>query len=170
MFIGDIFLLIEMAHKTKKTLTRAQLKKVRAENAKRVKRVKEVKRKEEGKKETKRSRRGMKALKEIKKFQSSTELLIRKLPFQRLVRELIQARQSDLKVQGLAVKALQEAGKIFLVGLLEQVNLCKIHAKHVTIMPKDIQLARRIRGILEGNNLMFDLYSDKINHFFRNFG
>ena len=44
------------------------------------------------------------------------------------------------------MKALQEVGEIFLVGVLEQVNLCAIHAKHVTIMPKDIQLARRIRG------------------------
>ena len=89
---GNMFLLIEMARKTKRTLTRAELKKVWEENAKRVKRVEEVKRKEEGKKEVKKSRRGMKALKEIKKFQSSTELLIRKLPIQRLVKELIQAR------------------------------------------------------------------------------
>ena len=93
MFIGNMFLLIEMAHKTKKTLTRVQLKKVWEENAKRVKRVEEVKSKgEEGKKEARKSRRGMKALKEIKKFHSLTELLIRKLPFQRLVKELIQAR------------------------------------------------------------------------------
>ena len=147
VLIGNIFLLIEMARKTRRTLTRAELKKVREENAKRVKRVEEIKRKEkEGKKEDRKSRRGMKALKEIKKFQSSTDLLIQKLPFQRLVRELIQARWNDLKVQGLAVKALQEAGEIFLVGLLEQVNLCAIHAKCMTIMMKDIQLARRIRG------------------------
>ena len=88
----------------------------------------------------------MKALKEIKKFQSLTELLIQKLPFQRLVKELIQAKQNDLKVQGLAMKALQEAGEIFLMGFLEQVNLGIIDAKCVMIMPKDIQLARRIRG------------------------
>ena len=60
----------------------------------------------------------MKALKEIRSFQSSTELLVRRLPFQRLVKELIQVRQEDLEVQGLAVKALQEA-EAFLVGLLE---------------------------------------------------
>ena len=53
---------------------------------------------------------------------------------------------NDLKVKGLAMKAFQEVGEIFLVGLLEQANLCAIHAKHVAIMPKDIQLARRIRG------------------------
>ena len=88
----------------------------------------------------------MKALKEIRKFQLLTELLICKLLFQRLVKELIQARWNDLKIHGLAIKALHEAGETFLVGLLEQVNLCAIHVKHVTIMPKDIQLARRIRG------------------------
>ena len=89
----DMFLLIEMACKTKRTLTRAELKKVRKENAERVRRVEEVKKKiEEGKKEARKSRWGMKALKEIRKFQSLTELLIRKVPFQRLVKELIQAR------------------------------------------------------------------------------
>ena len=71
VFLGDIFLLIEMACKTKKTLTRAQLKKVRRENARRVKRVEEVKRKEEeGKREAKKNKRDMKALREIRKFQS----------------------------------------------------------------------------------------------------
>ena len=82
VLIGNMFLLIEMAHKTKRTLSRAELKKVREENAKRARRVEELKRKvEEGKKEAKKSRRGMKALKEIRKFQSSTELLIQKLLF-----------------------------------------------------------------------------------------
>ena len=93
VLIGNMFLLKEMAHKTKRTLTRAELKKVREENVKRVRRVEEVSRKvEEGKKEAKKSRWGMKALKEIGKFWSSTELLIQKLPFQRLVKELIQAK------------------------------------------------------------------------------
>ena len=93
VLIGNMFLSIEMVHKTKRTLTRAELNKIQEENAKRVKRVEEIKRKEEEEeKEGRKSRRGMKALKEIKKFQSSTELLIRKLPFQRLVKELIQAR------------------------------------------------------------------------------
>ena len=103
VLIGNVFLLIEMDCKTKRTLTRAELKKVWEENAKRVKTVEVIKRKEEErKKEARESRRGMKALKEIKKFQSLTELLIRKLPFQRLVKELIQARQNDLKVRDLA--------------------------------------------------------------------
>ncbi|XP_035665439.1 histone H3.3-like type 1 [Branchiostoma floridae] len=76
----------------------------------------------------------------------STELLIRKLPFQRLVREIAQDFKTDLRFQSSAVLALQEASEAYLVGLFEDTNLCAIHAKRVTIMPKDIQLARRIRG------------------------
>ena len=75
-----------------------------------------------------------------------TELLIRKLPFQRLVREIAQDFKTDLRFQSSAVMALQEASEAYLVGLFEDTNLCAIHAKRVTIMPKDIQLARRIRG------------------------
>ena len=123
------------------------------------------------------------ALREIRRYQKSTELLIRKLPFQRLVREIAQdykvhfpdatstvmkltatfvADGSTLPVPGdtgdpsmsscnscfhfVCSKALQEAAESYLVGLFEDTNLCAIHAKRVTIMPKDIQLARRIRG------------------------
>ena len=82
-------------------------------------------------------RRGIKALKEILKYQTTTELLIQCLPFQRLVCDIVQERQANLGFQGLAVKALQEAGKAFLIGLLEQANLCAIHAKRITVMPKD---------------------------------
>ena len=89
---------------------------------------------------------GTVALREIRKFQKSTELLIRKLPFQRLVREIATEYKSDLRFQSQAVLALQEAAESYLVGLFEDTNLCAIHAKRVTIMPKDIQLARRIRG------------------------
>nr|CAI5855601.1 unnamed protein product [Callosobruchus analis]CAI5857502.1 unnamed protein product [Callosobruchus analis]CAI5859246.1 unnamed protein product [Callosobruchus analis]CAI5860657.1 unnamed protein product [Callosobruchus analis]CAI5861362.1 unnamed protein product [Callosobruchus analis] len=74
------------------------------------------------------------------------KLLIRKLPFQRLVREIAQDFKTDLRFQSSAVMALQEASEAYLVGLFEDTNLCAIHAKRVTIMPKDIQLARRIRG------------------------
>ncbi|MDC0367009.1 hypothetical protein OAM67_01135 [bacterium] len=91
-------------------------------------------------------RPGTVALREIRKYQKSTELLIRKLPFQRLVREIAQDFKSDLRFQGSAVLALQEAAEAYLVGMFEDTNLCAIHAKRVTIMPKDIQLARRIRG------------------------
>ena len=86
------------------------------------------------------------ALREIRKFQKSTDLLIRKLPFQRLVREIVQDYKADIRFQSNAILALQEAAEAYLVGLFEDTNLCAIHAKRVTIMPKDIQLARRIRG------------------------
>ena len=93
-----------------------------------------------------RYRPGTVALREIRKFQKSTDLLIRKLPFQRVVREIAQQFKSDLRFQSQAVLALQEASEAYLVGLFEDTNLCAIHAKRVTIMPKDMQLARRIRG------------------------
>jgi histone H3 len=99
-----------------------------------------------GVKKPHRYRPGTVALREIRKFQKSTELLIRKLPFQRLVREIAQEYKSDLRFQSQAVLALQESAEAYLVGLFEDTNLCAIHAKRVTIMPKDIQLARRIRG------------------------
>ena len=83
----------------------------------------------------------MQALKEIQKYQKGADLLIRRVPFQRLVREIVQKRREGLKLQSSAVLALQEAGEAFLVGLLEQVNICAIHAKRVTIMPKDKELA-----------------------------
>ena len=86
------------------------------------------------------------ALREIRRFQKSTDLLIRRLPFQRLVREIAQEFKSDLRFQTSAVQAIQEAAEAYLVGLFEDTNLCAIHAKRVTIMPKDMQLARRIRG------------------------
>ena len=95
---------------------------------------------------------GTVALKEIRRYQKSTELLIRKLPFQRLVHEIVEDvdvcpfdMRGKVRFQSLAIKALQEASEAYLVGLFEDTNLCAIHAKRVTIMPKDIQLARRIR-------------------------
>ena len=101
---------------------------------------------EEKKDQKKKMQRGMQALKEIQKFQKGSELLIRRLPFQRVVREIAQKRMEGLQFQSAAVMALQEAGEAFLVGVMEQANLCTIHAKRVTIMSRDIQLARWIRG------------------------
>lgn len=72
--------------------------------------------------------------------------MIRKLPFQRLVREIASEYKNDLRFQSSAVLALQEAAEAYMIGLFEDTNLCAIHAKRVTIMPKDMQLARRIRG------------------------
>ena len=99
-----------------------------------------------GVKRAHRFRPGTVALRDIRKFQKSTELLIRKLPFQRLVREIASEFRNDLRFQSSAVLALQEASEAYMVGLFEDTNLCAIHAKRVTIMPKDMQLARRIRG------------------------
>jgi len=99
-----------------------------------------------GVKKPHRYRPGTVALREIRKYQKSTNLLIRKLPFQRLVKEIAQQIRHDLRFQSTAILALQEASEAYLVGLFEDTNLCAIHAKRVTIMPKDLQLARRIRG------------------------
>lgn len=93
-----------------------------------------------------RYRPGQLALREIRRYQASTELLIRKLPFQRLVREIAESFIRELHFQAAALAVMQEAAEAYLVGLFEDTNLCAIHAKRVTIMPKDIQLARRIRG------------------------
>ena len=93
-----------------------------------------------------RFRPGTVSLREIRKYQKSTELLVRKLPFQRLVREIAQDFKADLRFQSSAIQSIQESAEAYLVGLFEDTNLCAIHAKRVTIMPKDIQLARRIRG------------------------
>ena len=89
---------------------------------------------------------GTVALQEIRRYQTSTELLIRKLPFQCLVQEIAQDFMIDLHFQSSAIMALQEASEYYLISLFEDSNLCCIHAKCVTIMPKDIQLAHRIHG------------------------
>ena len=93
-----------------------------------------------------RYRPGTRALRDIRRYQKSTDLLIKKLPFQRLVREIAGDFKCDLRFRRDSILALQEAAEAFLVALFEDTNLCAIHAKRVTIMPKDLQLARRIRG------------------------
>ena len=97
------------------------------------------------KRKAQRYRPGTVALREIR-YQKSSELLIRQMPFQRLVREIAQVHNPYVHFQSGAILALQESAEAYLVGLLEDSNLCAIHAKRVTIMPKDMQLARRIRG------------------------
>ena len=101
---------------------------------------------EGGVKKPHRYRPGTVALHEIRRYQKSTGLLIRKMPFQHLVREITQDFKTDLRFQSAAIMALQEASEAYLVGLFEDSNLCAIHAKQVTIMPRDIQLARCIHG------------------------
>lgn len=93
-----------------------------------------------------RFRPGTVALREIRRYQKTSNLLIRKLPFQRLVREITQDFKTDMRFSSSALGALQEAAEAYLVNLFEDTNLCAIHARRVTIMPKDMQLARRIRG------------------------
>jgi len=99
-----------------------------------------------GVKKPHRWRPGTVVLREIRKYQKNTDLLIRKAPFQRLVREIACGLKSDLRMQSTALLALQEAAEAYLVGLFNDTNECALHAKHVTIMPKDMQLALRIRG------------------------
>lgn len=93
-----------------------------------------------------RYRPGTVALREIRRYQKSTDLMIKKLPFNRLVREITLDFANNIKYRPEAIMALQEASEAYLVHLFEDTNLCAIHAHRVTIMPKDVQLARRIRG------------------------
>jgi histone H3/H4 len=99
-----------------------------------------------GVKKPHRYRPGTVALREIRKYQKSTDLLIRKLPFQRIVKDIAHEQKNDVRFQSSALMALQEAAEAYLVGLFEDTNLCAIHARRVTIMVRDLQLARRIRG------------------------
>lgn len=94
----------------------------------------------------KRVRQGVKALKEIRRYQKTTELLIPRLPFQRLVREIAIGLSETIRFQPFAIQALQEACEAYLVSLFDDANQCCIHAKRVTIMNKDLQLAMRLRG------------------------
>jgi len=96
-----------------------------------------------------RFRPGTVSLKEIRKYQKTGELLIPKAPFRRLIRQIaleLGCLQGESRWHVNALEALQEAAEAYLVGLFDDTNLCAIHAKRVTIMPRDIQLARRIRG------------------------
>ena len=92
-----------------------------------------------------RFRPGTVALREIRKYQKSTELLIRKIPFQRLVREIVyKMKDKDFKFQSTALLALQEASEGFLVNMFDQCNHIAIHGKRTTVMVKDIRLWKRL--------------------------
>eukprot|EP00746_Dinoflagellata_sp_MGD_P006204 gnl/MRDRNA2_/MRDRNA2_112075_c0_seq1.p1 gnl/MRDRNA2_/MRDRNA2_112075_c0~~gnl/MRDRNA2_/MRDRNA2_112075_c0_seq1.p1 ORF type:complete len:175 (+),score=38.06 gnl/MRDRNA2_/MRDRNA2_112075_c0_seq1:74-526(+) len=94
-----------------------------------------------------RYRPGIKALQEIRHYQKNTDLLLRKVPFQRFVRDLVARLDSGgFRFESQALLALQEASEQYLVGLFEDANNCAIHGKRVTIMPRDLQLSRKIRG------------------------
>lgn len=101
-----------------------------------------------------RYRPGTVALREIRKYQKSTELLIKKAPFQRLIREImyeVAPYNGPNRIETAAAIALQEAAEAYLVGTFENANLCAIHAKRVTIMQKDMRLARNIAGSASGS-------------------
>lgn len=94
-----------------------------------------------------RNKPGTVALREIKKYQKSSNLLLKKIPFQRLVKEISQdCSEKDFRFQSGAIAALQEAAESYIVGIFEDTNACAIHANRVTIMKKDLQLAIRLRG------------------------
>lgn len=93
-----------------------------------------------------RFRPGTVALQQIRRYQTSTDTLLRKRSFQRLVREIVQDLNKDLRMQSTALQALQEAAEAYLVSLFEDAYLISIHCKRVTLMPGDMRLARRIRG------------------------
>lgn len=97
-------------------------------------------------KKPRRYRPGTVALREIRYFQKTSNLLIGKKPFERLVREIAQNMRPNVRFQTTAVEAIQEAAEAYLVKLMEDSNLCAIHAKRVTVLPKDIKLVLRMKG------------------------
>jgi histone H3 len=90
-------------------------------------------------------RPGTVALREIRKYQKSTDLLIKRLPFSRLVREIAQEYKSEVRFQQSALNALQESAESYMVGIFEDTNLAALHAKRITIQAKDILLVARLR-------------------------
>jgi histone H3 len=90
--------------------------------------------------------RGTNPLKEIREQQFKTDFSFQKLPFERLVREIAQDYKTDLMFTPDSLLAIQTAAEDYIIGLFEDANLEAIHSKRVTIMPKDIQIARRARG------------------------
>jgi histone H3 len=129
--------------------TKAMAKKT-TKNAKSVSKEKPVKKhapkEEDVPRKPRRNRPGTVALREIKKYQKKTDLVIRKLPFQRLVRDFAVDFMPESRFQPSALSALQECTEAFLVGLMEDTQLCTLHAKRITCMKRDMQLAKRIRG------------------------
>ena len=116
-------------------------------------------------KKARRFRPGTKALMEIRRYQRSTDTLIRKLPFQRLVKEIAHsdfctpASGHLVRFQSTAIQALQEGAEAFLVAMFEDANLLAIHAKRVTVMPKDLALARRTFVDNSANNILGTLHT-----------
>ena len=93
-----------------------------------------------------RAKAGTIVLREVKRYQKSVDLLLPRSSFQRIVRSITMTINDEMRFRPLALSALQEAAEAHLVGLFDDTNLCAIHAKRMTIMKKDMDLARRIRG------------------------
>ncbi|GLJ55089.1 hypothetical protein SUGI_1182350 [Cryptomeria japonica] len=92
---------------------------------------------------------GTVALRQISNYQKSSELVISNLTFQMVVKEIVQDFRPDFRFQSSAVLALQEAGESYIVGMFQDGNLCALHDNRVTLVPKDMQLARRLRGFIQ---------------------
>jgi histone H3 len=107
---------------------------------------KSKKAKGDGTKKSHRFKPGTVALREIKKYQKTSDLLVRKMPFMRLVREIASEYTSkDVRFQRSSLFVLQTWAESFLIELFEDANLVSMHAKRVTVMPKDVQMALRVR-------------------------
>ena len=104
-------------------------------------------------------RPGTVAMRDIRRYQKSTKCLMQRAPFQRLVRSLAKGYNSELRFQASSLAALQEATEAYVVGLFEDVNLCALHAGRVTVMTRDMHLARRIRGETLRNEYHDAMYS-----------
>tara|TARA_B110000902_G_C13903418_1_gene435330 strand:- start:79 stop:582 length:504 start_codon:yes stop_codon:yes gene_type:complete len=149
---SSVYLLTSFSLSKRKTLLKMARSKDTARKAPKVKKTKVGSKKAaksaSGVKKTTKRRwhAGTVALRQVKKFQKSTNLLLRKAPFQRLVRELAGNYKDGLRFASSAVLALQEATEAYVVSVLSDTNLCAIHSRRVTIMPRDLHLARRLRG------------------------
>ncbi|CAL2052542.1 unnamed protein product [Caenorhabditis brenneri] len=106
-----------------------------------------VKKNTQGPVKKQRFRPGATALRDIRQYEQSTEPIIRKMPFRRIIQEIAHTNfNTMIKYQALAVDLLRQAAEEYITSLFEDANLCAHHAKRVTVMPKDLQLASRIRG------------------------
>jgi histone H3 len=144
----------DMSRKNEPVKPRIKFKLNKGEHPEKEPRYQKPKITHDPKKKPHRYRAGTVALREIRRYQHGTELLIRKAPFSRLVREITIDIQKGLdkdrdrvdRWTGEAVGALQEASEAYTTTLFEDTNLLTIHSKRVTVMPKDMILVRRIRG------------------------
>jgi len=136
----------KLAHAQSQSKTKVTNSKSKPSAVKAEKPIKKTAPAEGGMKKKMRWRPGTVALREIKRYQKATDLLLAKAPFQRFIRAICDGIDGQLRFQAQALLALQEAAESYLTGLFEDANLCAIHATRVTVMKKDLDLARRIRG------------------------